>query len=265
MSKIHEANRRLWNNQATTWEERLNRDGRWSRCHKEPELAFEGGALATIREMVGDLRNKQVCIIGSGDNMAAYALSGLGAAVTSTDISEERLKLAADRADILGVSIDFVRSDAADLGFADDSTFDLVCSTNGFFVWIADLGAVFREVSRILKPGGTYVFYDIHPFMRPWKEQIMPIEMEKPYWDTGPFRESMDESYEFSWTLADLLNPLAQAGLTLKKVVESPTQDPGFWQGSGDASGIDKSLLDWRQNPRAGLPVWLTVAASRID
>ncbi len=265
MSKIHEANRRLWNNQATTWEEHLNRDGRWSRCHKEPELAFEGGALATIREMVGDLCNKQVCIIGSGDNMAAYALSGLGAAVTSTDISEERLKLAADRADILGVSIDFVRSDAADLGFADDSTFDLVCSTNGFFVWIADLGAVFREVSRILKPGGAYVFYDIHPFMRPWKEQVTPIEMEKTYWDTGPFRESVDESYEFSWTLADLLNPLAQAGLTLKKVVESPTQDPRFWQGNGDASGIDKSLLDWRQNPRAGLPVWLTVAASRID
>ena len=265
MSKIHEANRQHWNSQATTWEERLNRDGRWRRCDKEPELAFEGETLATIREMVGNLHNKRVCIIGSGDNMAAYALSGLGAVVTSTDISEERLKLAADRAEILGVSIDFVRSDAADLGFADDSTFDLVCSTNGFFVWIADLNAVFREVSRILKPGGAYVFYDIHPFMRPWKEQVIPIEMAKPYWDTGPFQESADGSYEFNWTLADLLNPLAQAGLRLKKVLESPTQDPRFWQGSGDASEIDESLLDWKQNPRAGLPVWLTVAASKID
>ena len=265
MSKIHEANRQHWNSQATTWEERLNRDGCWRRCHKEPELAFEGETLATIQEMVGDLHNKQVCIIGSGDNMAAYALAGLGAVVTSTDISEERLKLAADRAETLDVLIDFVRSDAADLGFADDSTFDLVCSTNGFFVWIADLGGVFREVSRILKPGGTYVFYDIHPFMRPWKEQVTPIEMEKPYWDTGPFRESADESYEFNWTLADLLNPLAQAGLRLKKIVESPAQDPGFWQESGDTSSPDESLLDWRRNPRAGLPVWLTVAAAKID
>lgn len=265
MSKIHEANRQHWNSQAPTWEERLNRDGRWRRCHREPELAFEGETLVTIREMVGDLQGKQVCIIGSGDNMAAYALSGLGAGVTSTDISEERLKLAADRAEILGVSIDFVRSDAADLGFAADSTFDLVCSTNGFFVWIADLGGVFREVSRILKPGGAYVFYDIHPFMRPWKKQVTPIEMEKPYWDTGPFRESADGSYEFNWTLADLLNPLAQAGLTLKKVLESPAQDPGFWRDSGEAPDIDELLLDWRRNPRAGLPVWLTVAASKID
>ena len=70
MSKIHEANRQHWNSQATTWEERLNRDGRWRRCPREPELAFEGETLATIREMVGDLRDKQVCIIGSGDNMA---------------------------------------------------------------------------------------------------------------------------------------------------------------------------------------------------
>ena len=158
MSEIHEANRRHWNSQAPAWEERLNRDGRWHKCHEEPELAFEGETLTTIREMAGDLRDKQACIIGSGDNMAAYALSGLGAVVTSTDISEERLKLAADRAESLGVSIDFVRSDAADLGFAADATFDLVCSTNGFFVWIADLGAVFREASRILKPGGAYVF-----------------------------------------------------------------------------------------------------------
>ena len=262
MNKIHEANRRCWNNEAVIWEERLNREDRWHRCHKEPELAFEGEALETIREMVGNLRNKQACVIGSGDNVASYALAGLGMEVTSTDISEERLKLAADRAEALGVSIDFVRADAASLGFAANATFDLVCSTNGFFVWIADLSAVFREVSRILKPSGTYVFYDIHPFLRPWKNQAMPIEMEKPYWETGPFRGSVDESYEFNWTLADLLNPLAQSGLIFKKVIESPAQNSEFWQESNDTSGTDESLLDWKLNPRAGLPVWLTVAAS---
>ena len=205
---MHEANRRIWDEQATTWEDRLNRSDRWRRCHKEPELAFEGGTLGTIREMAGDLGGKQVCIIGSGDNLAAYAFAGLGAEVTSTDISEQRLNLAAGRAEQLGLSIDFVRADAASLEFAGDSTFDLVCSTNGFFVWIADVAAVFREVSRVLKPGGSYVFYDMHPFTRPWKDQTGPIEMEKSYWETGPFRVSEKESYEFNWTLSDLLNPL---------------------------------------------------------
>lgn len=89
----------------------------------------------------------------------------------------------------------------------------------------------------------------------------MPLEMEKPYWETGPFQESTDESYVFNWTLADLLNPLAQAGLIVKKVLESPARDSDFWRGNNDASETDESLLDWRANPRAGLPVWLTVAA----
>ena len=34
----------------------------------------------------------QVCVIGSGDNYAAFALAGLEAAATSTDISEQQLK-----------------------------------------------------------------------------------------------------------------------------------------------------------------------------
>lgn len=262
MNEIHEANRKRWNEMAGDWEDRLNREGLWRRCHKEPGLAFDAGALETIREMMVTLRGRRVCVIGSGDNLAAYALGGLGARVTSTDISEERLKLAADRAEALGLSIDFVRSDAANLDSLPDSGFDLVCSTNGFFVWIDDLQGVFSEVERILKPGGAYVFYDIHPFTRPWKEQAAPIEMAKSYWDTGPFQGTEEDSFEHHWTLADLLNPLAQAGLVLKKVVESPARDAAFWHGSDEIAEADDSLLDWRTHPRAGLPVWLTVAAS---
>ena len=262
MNEIHEANRRRWDEMAGDWEERLNRDGLWRRCQFEPGLAFEGGALETIREMIGTFGGKRVCVIGSGDNLAAYALASLGARVTSTDISEERLRLAADRADALGLSIEFVRSDAASLDSLSDSSFDLVCSTNGFFVWVADLYGVFSEVARILKSGGAYVFYDVHPFTRPWKEQVAPVEMTKTYWDSGPFHGSEEDSYEHHWTLADLLNPLAQAGLVLMRVIESPARDSTYWQGGNGAAGTDDALLDWRANPRAGLPAWLTVAAS---
>ena len=262
MNEIHEANRRRWDDMAEDWEERLNRDGFWRRSHREHELAFEGKAFETIREMVGTLDGKRVRVIGSGDNLAAYALAGLGARVTSTDISEERLRLAADRADALDLSIEFVRSDAARLDSLSDSSFDLVCSTNGFFVWIADLYGVFSEVARILKSGGAYVFYDVHPFTRPWKEQVAPVEMTKIYWDSGPFHGSGEDSFEHHWTLADLLNPLTQAGLVLMKVIESPARDSTYWQGRNGAAGTDDALLDWRVNPRAGLPAWLTVAAS---
>ncbi len=264
MNRMHEVNRRLWNDQAAIWEERSNREDRWDRCHRDPDLAFEGGALQLIQTVSNGLSNKRVCVIGSGDNMAAFALAGMGAQVTSTDISEERLAAGARRAEQLGLSISFVRSDAACQESLAASSFDLVCSTNGFFVWIADLDAVFREVARILKPGGSYVYFDVHPFQRPWKDQAIPVEMEKPYWSTGPFQSKDRDSYEFNWTLADLLNPMAAAGLMLVKVLESPARDTRYWQDSSRCDVVDDTLLEWRENPRAGLPVWLAVAARRV-
>ena len=111
----HEANRRYWDAQASRWRELRDRDGLWTRCAAEPDLAFEGEALAMIRRYGGDLTGKRACVIGSGDNYAAFALAGLGARVTSTDISQGQLDVARDRAEALGLDIDFIRADAAAL------------------------------------------------------------------------------------------------------------------------------------------------------
>jgi SAM-dependent methyltransferase len=64
--------------------------------------------------------------------------------------------------------------------------FDLVVSSNGFFVWVSDLDAVFSSVHRVLRPGGHYMFYDIHPFNRPWEQSGARLVMMKTYWETGP-------------------------------------------------------------------------------
>jgi SAM-dependent methyltransferase len=204
MNEQHEANRRRWDALAEYWRELRDGDGRWQRIMREPGLAFEGGALELIEACTGGVRGKRACVIGSGDNYAAFALAGMGARVTSVDISRGQLAVAAERAALLGLEITFVRADAAQLEPLQSGAFDLVCSTNGFFVWISDPGQVFRAVERVLKPGGFYIFYDIHPFQRPWKNQAAPIEMVKPYDSTGPFVE-MEEggaSYEFNWRLS---------------------------------------------------------------
>ncbi len=265
MNDMHEANRQYWDALASDWQQLRDEDQLWRRCHREPSLAFDGAALEMIREFTGGLTDKDVCVIGSGDNLAAFALAGMGANVTSTDISAQQLVVARVRAAALGLDIAFVQCDAAGLAPLADRSFDLVCSTNGFFVWIAHLTQVFSAVCRVLRAGGHYVFYDVHPFLRPWKDQRDPIEMEKPYFETGPF-ESTDSGYpvyEFNWTLGDLVNPMLDAGLALRKLAESPARDSRFWEGFSYLPGTDASLLDWHTNARAGLPVWLTVAAQK--
>ena len=263
VEELHEANRQRWNARAPHWKKLRDEDGAWRRCPQEPHLAFEGQALETILEFTGGLEGKKVCVVGSGDNYAAFALAGLGAEVTSTDISEQQLQEAENRASEIGLHMYFVRADAADLRALPEGNFDLVCSTNGFFVWLADLPTVYSEIARILKPGGHYVFYDSHPFQRPWKDQVQPIEMVKHYWDRDPYESHDDEAYRFHWTLADILNALTESGLDVRKVVESPPVNSRAWVGASYGPGPDKSLQDWRNNPRAGLPHWLTVAAVR--
>lgn len=263
-SELHEANRRYWDAAAPGWERLRDEDGGWRECAHNPQVAFEGLALETLLEVAGGLAGKRVCVVGSGDNYAAFALAGMGAEVTSVDISEQQLEIAARRATQLGQAIRFVRADAAELEALDAGCFDLVCSTNGFLVWLADLPAVFGEIACRLKTGGHYVFYDVHPFQRPWKEQLSPIEMSKPYWDRHPADGCEDDpAPEFHWTLADILNALAAAGLSVRKVVESPAGSSRFWQGYSYQPGTDDGLQDWKNNPRAGLPVWLTVASAK--
>ena len=106
MDQKHQSNQRYWDAMSSDWQKLRDQDELWRMCPEQPELAFDGEALRMIRQCVGDLNGKQACVIGSGDNYAAFALAGMGASVTSTDISARQLAVARDRAEDLGLEID---------------------------------------------------------------------------------------------------------------------------------------------------------------
>ena len=102
MDTMHQANRRYWNKVAERWERLEEEGGLWQRCPCEPDLAFAGSALELVREVAGTITGKDVCVVGSGDNHATFAFSGMGANVTSVDVSERRLAVASKRAETSG-------------------------------------------------------------------------------------------------------------------------------------------------------------------
>lgn len=262
MNETHEKNRKYWDRASDNWRRLRDEDGLLSRLKKEPDLAFDGGLLDEIRNSTGDLYGKDVCVVGSGDNYAAFALAGLGTRVVSTDISQEQLDTAATRSKELGLDIEFSRADAATLCGISDISFDLVVSSNGFFVWISDLDAVFSSIYRILRPGGHYMFYDIHPFNRPWGESGNPLAMEKPYWATGPHIGDDGTVVNFHWVISDLLNSMTSAGLTLVRLRESRSTHTRMGRSYKDMEPNDDQA-DWRKDALAGLPTWLTVNSQR--
>ncbi|MGE5223776.1 MAG: hypothetical protein ACM3PY_15165, partial [Omnitrophica WOR_2 bacterium] len=69
--------------------------------------------------------------------------------------------------------------------------------------------------------------------------------------------------YEYNWRLGDLINPLLESGLQLRRLVESPANDPRFWLGPSYLPGGDEGLLNWSDNPRAGLLECLSLTAKK--
>ena len=248
MNRYHEANRRGWDAVSDGWQAGIDRQGIWRRCHTEPALALSAQELAHLRGVAG----KSVCVLGSGDNLVAFALAGMGARVTSVDFSQAQLVTAERRADELGLDIRFLCADVTDLAALDSETFDLVYTGGHVAVWVSDLKRYYGEACRVLRTGGVFMVHEYHPFRRVWKWGSDRLDLEFNYLDRGPFQHDRSEeaegsepgslpSYEFHWTVADYVAAVLSTGCELLCLDEfgDKAQD---WEGMR-LDGLPESLL----------------------
>ena len=127
MNTMHEANRRKWDASAPRWKVRKGGTD-WRRVYLHPEGPLDKEGVEHISRHLGSLKGKNAVVLGSGDNKAAFALAGRGASVTSVDISERQLEVAAERAGILGIEIDFQQGDLSNLPSLPSGGYDFACS-----------------------------------------------------------------------------------------------------------------------------------------
>jgi len=226
---FHETNRRSWNAVSPGWQSMVDRAGVWKRCHRKPSLVLN---LVEMR-LLGKLRGKRVCVLGSGDNKVVFALSGMGAKVTSVDISEVQLAIAGWRAEELGLDIRFVRSDVTHLPKSlPGQPFDLVYTGGHVAVWVANLRKYYSEAARVLRPGGRLIVSEYHPFRRLWwNDERNKRVMERSYFDRRPQHYDRSEevegarrgsypSVEFMWTVGDMVNAMMDAPIALDHFTE---------------------------------------------
>lgn len=248
INPIHEANRARWDAAAASWAQAADSRGLWSRCASEPELVLS----ERERFWLGDLRGKKVVVLGSGDNQAAFALAGLGAKVTSVDISQRQLDIAMGRAQTLGLRMEFVRADVTDLSAFEDSQFDIAYTGGHVAVWVADLDRFYAEATRVLRRGGLLIVAEYHPFRCIWRKPAQNLEVGVSYFARGPHRSELSAdilnpepgefaTYEFHWTVADYVSALLKSGCALSDMHEFGTY-VGDWEGA-PLDGLPEYLL----------------------
>lgn len=216
-SETRRANSAFWDSYAPLYQqEHLSELGETSFVWG-PEGAREDDLL-----LLGDVAGLAVLEVGCGAAQCSRWLALHGASVVGFDLSAEQLRLARSMA---GPAVPLVRADAEAMPFG-DASFDLACSAYGALPFVADSARVMREVARVLRPGGRWVFSLTHPFR--WCFPDDPgsagLTVSTSYFDRTPYVEQDDEGralyVEHHRTFGDRVRDVVGAGLRIVDVVE---------------------------------------------
>ncbi|WP_342747604.1 class I SAM-dependent methyltransferase [Serinibacter salmoneus] len=196
--------------------------------------------------LLGDVRGRRILEIGAGSAPCSAWLADHGAEVIASDISHPMLaagRAARGRAKEGEVDIPLVQADARHLPFA-ANTVDVVFTSYGVIPFVADLGAVHREVARVLRPGGRWVFSTTHPVRWAFPDDPGPegLTARRSYYDDRPYRERAEDGEalysEYHRTLEQHVALLVAAGFAVVDLRE-PRWQPGrrTWGGWSELRG----------------------------
>ncbi|MEU4894251.1 class I SAM-dependent methyltransferase [Streptomyces sp. NPDC044780] len=188
----------------------------------------EAGLLGPVEALKG----RDVLEVGAGAAQCARWLAAQGARPVALDLSHRQLRHArridaeaAASGAPEGSGVALVQADATALPFRDGS-FDLACSAYGAVPFVAEPVRVMREVRRVLRPGGRWVFAVTHPIRWAFPDEPGPegLSVAASYFDRTPYVEQ-DESgravyVEHHRTLGDRVRDVVAGGFRLVDLVE---------------------------------------------
>jgi SAM-dependent methyltransferase len=197
--------------------------------------------------LLGDVRGKKILEVGCGAAMCSRWLVRQGSRPVAFDLSGGMLRHARVGADETGIAVPLVQADAQHLPFR-DAAFDLAFTAFGAIQFVSDSARVMREVARVLRPGGLWVFATTHPTRWSFPDDPGPggLTATMPYWDRTPYVEVTEDGtptyVEHHRTLGDRVREIATAGFVLQDVVE-PEWPHGHAQVWGQWSPLRGAIL----------------------
>ncbi|MFM1769738.1 MAG: hypothetical protein RJA22_2267 [Verrucomicrobiota bacterium] len=233
MSVVNDQNRRAW-------DERV-RVAAW---HTEPagerEFLDPLAAADPLGWLGGHVRGKRALCLAAGGGRHGPLLAAAGAEVTVVDLSPAMLEVDRRMAAARGLTVRTVEASMDRLAGLADGFFEIVLQPVST-CYVPDVVAVYREVARVMGPGGVYVSQHKQPAalqagVRPEGKGYVVAE---PYYRAEPLppvpeglghREAGTVEFLHRW--ADLLGGLCRSGFVIEDLVEPRHADPRAEPGS---------------------------------
>ena len=166
----------------------------------------------SLQALLPELNDKKVLDIGCGSGVYAEYLIEHGASVTAVDASAEMIELFKER--LSDKATAYVHDLNLPLLNEVDESYDLIIAPL-MIHYIKDLNRLFKDLSRLLKPGGEFVFSTHHPavdFQSSPSGDYFQCEFITEEWDM--IGQPVEVSF-YRRPLSDLFTALSSAGFAV--------------------------------------------------
>ncbi|MBU2441435.1 MAG: class I SAM-dependent methyltransferase, partial [Nanoarchaeota archaeon] len=167
---------------------------------------------------------KKILEVGCGGAQCSIAFAKKGAICTGLDISKNQLDYAEKIVKKNKVKVKLIKKDIQTLSGIKSNSFDIVFSAYAL-LYVPNLKKCFKEINRVLKTGGIFVFSHDSPFFLTLDAKTKKIV--RSYLRTGKQEEidfgpdgSKHKFVFYNRKLSEIYNSLVETGFFVKKILE---------------------------------------------
>ncbi len=173
------------------------------------------------RDVLVDAAGKDVLCLASGGGQQSAVYGLLGARVSVLDLTKAQLEGDREAARHHNYRVSLVQGDMRDLSVFQDNSFDLVYQAISI-CFVPELREVYRQVARVLRPGGLYRVGHCNPATQLVEETSwdgVGYRVSSPY-SSGDVGDA--DAAEFRHLFADIFNGLVEHDFLIRGVWEDP-------------------------------------------
>lgn len=199
-------------------------------------LENPAAALKIHRSYFKEIEGKKIANLCGSNGRKAVPLALMGAEVTVFDISEENKRYALELAECAQTSIEYEVCDLYDIDLTVyNKYFDILYLEGGILHYFNDINRLMSILYTILKPRGSMILSDFHPFRKCINEGSAK-QTQGNYFDTAlhngdvAYKSFFNEQEQNSfpdcslrfYTLSEIINAVIDSGFILNKFDEHP-------------------------------------------